>query len=164
MKVPKLMGVPFWGYSWHYSRRVGSSFNILGFVQKFSQRNKHYQRWTNKKFKQTLSSYNGVGWWKLLFYFQGEKTSWGGFWSGIPDMQVKISLMHPAKRLGDAHAKAQEYSIHSWPMCFGGRGFSDDGKMANHHFGTVSLVLYLVCCCLNIYLFVKLLWKCHWKV
>ena len=71
MKVPKLMGVPLWGYSWHYSRRVGSSFNILGFVQKFSQRNKDYQRWTNKKFKQTLSSYNGVGWWKLLFYFPG---------------------------------------------------------------------------------------------
>ena len=91
------------------------------------------------------------------FIFQGENTSRGGFSSGIPDMQVKISLMHSAKRLGDAHAKAQEYSIHPWPMCFGGRGVSDDSKMANHHFGTMSLVLYLVCCCLNIYLFMKLL-------
>ena len=43
-------------------------------------------------------------------------------------MQVKKSFMHPAKRFGDAHAKAQEYSIHPWPMCFGGRGVSDDGK------------------------------------
>ena len=47
--------------------------------------------------------------------------------------------MHPAKRLGDAHVKAQEYSIHSWPMCFGGRGVSDDGKMANHHFEYISI-------------------------
>ena len=58
-------------------------------------------------------------------------------------MQVKIFLMHPAKRLGDAHVKAQEYSIHSWPMCFGGRGVSDDGKMANHHFGSIlGLLLF----------------------
>ena len=28
------------------------------------------------------------------FIFQGENTSWGGFSSGIPDMQVKIFLMH----------------------------------------------------------------------
>ena len=58
-------------------------------------------------------------------------------------MQVKIFLMHSAKRLGDAHVKAQEYSIHSWPMCFGGRGVSDDGKMANHHFGSIlGLLLF----------------------
>ena len=77
------------------------------------------------------------------FIFQGENTSWGGFSSGIPDMQVKIFLMHPAKWLGDAHAKAPEYSIHSWPMCFGGRGVSDDGKMANHHFGSIlGLLLF----------------------
>ena len=43
----------------------------------------------------------------------------------------------------DAHVKAQEYSIHSWPMCFGGRGVSDDGKMANHHFGSIlGLLLF----------------------
>ena len=118
---------------------MGFSFNILG----FHKQTKIIKDEQTKNFKQTLSSYNGVGWWKLLFYFQGEKTSWGGFWSGIPDMQVKISLMHPAKWLGDAHAKAPEYSIHSWPMCFGGRGVSDDGKMANHHFGSIlGLLLF----------------------
>ena len=114
-----------------------------GFIIGFHKQTKIIKDEQTKNFKQTLSSYNGVGWWKLLFYFQGEKTSWGGFWSGIPDMQVKISLMHPAKRLGDAHVKAQEYSIHSWPMCFGGRGVSDDGKMANHHFGSIlGLLLF----------------------
>ena len=114
-----------------------------GFIIGFHKQTKIIKDEETKNFKQTLSSYNGVGWWKLLFYFQGEKTSWGGFWSGIPDMQVKISLMHPAKRLGDAHAKAQEYSIHSWPLCFGGRGVSDAGKMANHHFGSIlGLLLF----------------------
>ena len=28
-------------------------------------------------------------------------------------------------------------------MCFGGRGVSDDGKMANHHFGSIlGLLLF----------------------
>ena len=164
MKVPKLMGVPFWGYSWHYSRRVGSSFNILGFVQKFSQRNKDYQRWTNKKFKQTLSSYNGVGWWKLLFYFQGEKTSWGGFF--------KWNLWHASKEIFHASCqtiwrptcKTTRIFYPSLAHMFGGRGVSDGSKMANFYFGTVSLVLHLVWSCLNIYLVMKLLWKCHWRV
>ena len=47
---------------------------------------------------------------------------------------------------------------------FGGRGVSDGSKMANFYFGTVSLVLHLVWSCLNIYLVMKLLWKCHWRV
>ena len=57
------------------------------------------------------------------FIFQGEDTSWGGFSSGIPDMQVKISLMHPAKRLGDAHMqKHKNIPSIPGPCVLGGGG------------------------------------------
>ena len=139
---------------------MGFSFNILG----FHKQTKIIKDEQTKNFKQTLSSYNGVGWWKLLFYFPG--------WEYFMRRVFEWNPWHASKDI--PHASCQTTwrrtckstrIFHPFlAYVFWGEGVSDDGKMANHHFGTVSLVLYLVCCCLNIYLFMKLLWKCHWKV
>ena len=114
-----------------------------GFIIGFHKQTKIIKDEETKNFKQTLSSYNGVGWWKLLFYFPGWEYFMRRVFEWHPWHASKDIPHAPAKRLGDAHVKAQEYSIHSWPMCFGGRGVSDDGKMANHHFGSIlGLLLF----------------------
>ena len=106
----------------------------------------------------------GLGGENKYFIFREDGTSWGEPPSGVFYMQIMQSFMHLVKRFGDSHLKTQEYFIYPWLIYLGGGGVSDGSKMPNFYFGTVSLVLHLVWSCLNIYLAMKLLWKCHWRV
>ena len=78
---------------------MGFSFNILG----FHKQTKIIKDEQTKNFKQTLSSYNGVGWWKLLFYFPG----WEYFMRRVFEWdhwQASKDNPHAScQRIGDAH-------------------------------------------------------------
>ena len=119
----------------------------------------------------------GLGGENKYFIFREDGTSWGEPPSGVLYMQIMQFFMHLVKRFGDSHLKTQEYFIYPWLICLGGGGVSDGSKMPNFYFGKLFFqlacriilgppkhVLHLVWSCLNIYLAMKLLWKCHWRV